>query len=98
MPYKVHRDIQEDEFGNVLLNELEVRIAAELCDVIDATRTKLSIPTTLWPRDRRRSTRCDPKKPAAPVTTEAGRMALDFLPGTERRLLIESHRPSGQHT
>src|SRR5882724_869031 len=37
--------------------------------------TKLSMPITLWPRDSSRSVRCDPRKPAAPVTTEVG---LDF--------------------
>src|SRR5438552_1761938 len=46
--------------------------------------TKLSIPTTLWPCLRSRSIRCEPRNPAAPVTTE---LDLDnfgaFLSGIE---------------
>src|SRR5664279_4602584 len=34
--------------------------------------TKLSMPMILWPRASSRSTRCEPRKPAAPVTTEVG--------------------------
>src|ERR1035438_8975332 len=34
--------------------------------------TKLSRPMTLWPRDKTRSVRCEPRKPAAPVMTEMG--------------------------
>lgn len=32
--------------------------------------TKLSMPMTLWPRAISKSVKCDPKNPAAPVTTE----------------------------
>src|SRR5436190_17000791 len=35
--------------------------------------TKLSMAMTLWPRASSKSTRCDPRKPAPPVTTETGR-------------------------
>src|SRR5260221_6100353 len=41
--------------------------------------TKLSRPMTLWPRDRSRSVRCEPRKPAAPVTTEVGCLADDLV-------------------
>src|SRR5215471_12553501 len=34
--------------------------------------TKLSMPMALCPRASSRSTRCEPRKPAAPVTTEVG--------------------------
>src|SRR6266436_2855554 len=34
--------------------------------------TKLSMPMTLWPRARSKSVKCEPRKPAAPVTTEVG--------------------------
>ena len=34
--------------------------------------TKLSMPMTLWPRARSKSARCEPRNPAAPVTTEVG--------------------------
>src|ERR1700722_10180434 len=34
--------------------------------------TKLSRPITLWPRDKSRSVKCEPRKPAAPVMTEVG--------------------------
>src|SRR5450631_375014 len=34
--------------------------------------TKLSRPMTLWPRDNSRSVKCEPRNPAAPVTTDAG--------------------------
>src|SRR5664280_1762689 len=32
--------------------------------------TKLSMPMTWWPRARSKSARCEPRKPAAPVTTD----------------------------
>src|ERR1044071_6713469 len=33
---------------------------------------RLSMPTTVWPRSSSASLRCDPMKPAAPVTTVLG--------------------------
>src|ERR1039458_3453487 len=43
------------------------------CEMLStAPVTKLSMPTTLCPRANNRSTRCEPRKPAAPVTTEVG--------------------------
>src|SRR5215469_6706172 len=33
---------------------------------------RLSMAITRWPSASKRSVRCDPKKPAAPVTTETG--------------------------
>lgn len=41
MPDVVHGDIKEDEFGDVLLDELEVRIAAQVRDVINRTRDEV---------------------------------------------------------
>src|SRR5207248_1142377 len=42
--------------------------------------TKLSMPMTLCPRASNKSVKCDPRKPAAPVTTEVGCAgALCFL-------------------
>src|ERR1019366_9527165 len=41
--------------------------------------TKLSMPITLCPRDSSRSTRFEPRKPAAPVTTEVGRDCFEFV-------------------
>ena len=35
MPDIINRFVKEDEFGHVLLNEFEVRIAAEVIDVFD---------------------------------------------------------------
>src|SRR5665213_4458538 len=32
--------------------------------------TKLSMPMTLWPRAKSKSVKCEPRNPAAPVTTE----------------------------
>src|SRR5437870_13662726 len=34
--------------------------------------TRLSMTMTLWPRSNSRSTRCEPRNPAPPVTTEVG--------------------------
>src|SRR2546423_14610506 len=42
---------------------------------------RLSIAMTRCPSFRRRSARCDPKKPAPPVTTETG---LDFFSAIRR--------------
>src|SRR6266446_1765474 len=55
--------------------------------------TKLSMPMTLWPRARRRSVRCEPRKPAAPVTTEVGREGSrnDFAMAIGRPFCIAIH-------
>ena len=37
---------------------------------------RLSTPMTLWPSERRRSVRWDPRKPAPPVTTVVGTAGL----------------------
>src|SRR5688572_24841263 len=39
--------------------------------------SRLSMPTTEWPRWRSVAQRCDPMKPAAPVTTRQGMCALE---------------------
>jgi hypothetical protein len=39
---------------------------------------KLSMAMTRWPRASSRSARCEPRKPAAPVTTEVGWSERDF--------------------
>src|SRR5688572_12375401 len=68
--------------------------------------SRLSIPTTEWPRASRVSHRCEPMKPAAPVTTVRG---MCWSPGGSERgdapleqdphqrqpddLEVERHRP-----
>ena len=41
MPDVVHPGIQKDEFRDVLLDELEIRIAAEVRDVVHRARHKV---------------------------------------------------------
>ena len=77
MPDVIHRHVQEEELGHILLDELEVGVAAQVRNVVDGAGTKLSMPMTLWPRVMRRSARCEPRKPAAPVTSEVGIAADD---------------------
>ena len=38
MPDVIHRRVQENEFGHVLLDELEIRVAAEMRDVVHRCR------------------------------------------------------------
>src|SRR5215218_6009981 len=57
--------------------------------------SRLSIPTTEWPRSRSASERCDPMKPAAPVMT----IRLEGMPvksshdGEPHDLDVEADRP-----
>src|SRR5439155_15275195 len=41
--------------------------------------TRLSMAMTLWPRSNSRSTRCEPRNPAPPVTTDVGCWFPDLL-------------------
>src|SRR6266446_5069689 len=41
MPDVIHRDIQKDKFGDVLLNEFEIRVAAQVRYVIDRAGDKV---------------------------------------------------------
>src|SRR5215510_5417641 len=57
--------------------------------------SRLSIPTTEWPRCSSVSQRCDPMKPAAPVTTVLGMGTLEEAAddGEPHDLQVEAHRP-----
>src|SRR5678815_1589338 len=57
--------------------------------------SRLSMPRTEWPRSRSVSQRCDPMKPAAPVTTVLGMYALEEAAndGEPHDLQVERHRP-----
>src|SRR4029453_1595948 len=57
--------------------------------------SRLSMPTTEWPRSRSVSQRCDPMKPAAPVTTVLGMGTLEEATddGEPHDLQIKCDRP-----
>jgi hypothetical protein len=52
----------------VVAHRLEIRVAQQVYDVGFATVKELSTQSTSWPSRRRRSHKCDRRKPAAPVT------------------------------
>src|SRR5882672_1083525 len=59
---------------------------------------RLSIPTTEWPLSSRYSERCEPRKPAAPVTRVRGWLVGMFLAETseerqDQDLHVEQQRP-----
>ena len=41
MPDVIHRRVEENKFGDVLLDELEIRVAAEVRDVVHAAGDKI---------------------------------------------------------
>ena len=79
MPDVIDGFVKEDEFRDVLLNEAEVLVAAEVGDVVRAAGDEVVEAMTLWPLARRKSVRCEPKKPAAPVMTEVGLVGFFVL-------------------
>ena len=41
MPDVIHRHVQEDELGDILLDEFEIRVAAQVGDIVHAAGDKI---------------------------------------------------------
>jgi len=70
VPDIIHRHIEKNKVGDVLLDEFEIRIAAEVRDVVHAAGDKIVNADDFMAAREKQSVRCEPRNPAAPVTTE----------------------------
>ena len=62
-------DLDKERKGHVVAHELEARIAEEMLDVLLGAGEKIVEAENFVPiAESRRSTRCEPRNPAPPVT------------------------------
>ena len=95
VPDVLHRLVEKKEFCEILLDEFEVRIAAERRDVAHRAGDEIVNANDLMAARQEQVVRCEPRKPAAPVTTDVGRLFFIGEMGASFRARADEHSGDG---
>ena len=78
MPDVIHRPIQENKFGDVLLDEFEIRVAAQVRDVVHRARDEIINADDLVPARQQQVAQMRAKKSRAAGDDGSGLLALEL--------------------